>query len=55
MTIHRADIAFDCGPQVNPERIRAQMEGSVVMGIGVALQSEVTFEIAVAYTELTTI
>ncbi|SFR43627.1 isoquinoline 1-oxidoreductase, beta subunit [Marinobacter daqiaonensis] len=48
LTIHRADIAFDCGPQANPERIRAQMEGSVVMGIGVALKSEVTFEDGVA-------
>ncbi|MDL0433448.1 molybdopterin-dependent oxidoreductase [Marinobacter sp. TBZ242] len=48
LTIHRADIAFDCGPQANPERIRAQMEGSCVMGIGIALQSEVTFENGVA-------
>ncbi|MDR5900037.1 molybdopterin-dependent oxidoreductase [Halomonas vilamensis] len=48
LTIHRADIAFDCGPQANPERIRAQMEGSCIMGIGVALQSEVTFENGVA-------
>ncbi len=28
------DIAVDCGPQVNPERIRSQMEGAVVMGWG---------------------
>lgn len=42
LTIHSADIAFDCGPQVNPERIRAQMEGSCIMGIGIALQSEIT-------------
>lgn len=48
LTIHRADIAFDCGLQANPERIRAQMEGSVIMGIGVALQSEVTFKDGVA-------
>ncbi|NMT64958.1 xanthine dehydrogenase family protein molybdopterin-binding subunit [Marinobacter orientalis] len=48
LTIHRADIAFDCGPQANPERIRAQMEGSCVMGIGIALKSEVTFEDGVA-------
>jgi isoquinoline 1-oxidoreductase beta subunit len=48
LTIHRADIAFDCGPQVNPERIRSQMEGSCVMGIGVALQSEVSFKDGVA-------
>ncbi|SEL68715.1 xanthine dehydrogenase family protein molybdopterin-binding subunit [Halomonas daqiaonensis] len=48
LTIHRADIAFDCGPQANPERIRSQMEGACVMGIGIALQSEVTFEDGVA-------
>ncbi|GGX88027.1 aldehyde dehydrogenase [Litchfieldella qijiaojingensis] len=40
--VHNADIAFDCGPQVNPERIRAQMEGACVMGIGNALHSEIT-------------
>ncbi len=48
LTIHRADIAFDCGPQANPERIRSQMEGACVMGIGIALKSEVTFENGVA-------
>lgn len=48
LTIHRADIAFDCGPQANPERIRSQLEGAIVMGIGIALQSEVTFEDGVA-------
>ncbi|SES78266.1 isoquinoline 1-oxidoreductase, beta subunit [Marinobacter segnicrescens] len=41
--IHRADIAFDCGRAVNPERVRSQMEGACVMGIGIALQSEVSF------------
>ncbi|MDX1818466.1 MAG: xanthine dehydrogenase family protein molybdopterin-binding subunit [Marinobacter sp.] len=48
LTIHRADIAFDCGPQANPERIRSQMEGACVMGIGIALKSEITFEDGVA-------
>ncbi|TDO04606.1 MULTISPECIES: xanthine dehydrogenase family protein molybdopterin-binding subunit [Halomonas] len=48
VTIHRADIAFDCGPQANPERIRSQLEGACVMGIGVALKSEVTFKDGVA-------
>lgn len=43
LIIHSADIAFDCGPQVNPERIRAQLEGACVMGIGIAMQSEITF------------
>jgi len=46
--IHRADIAFDCGPQANPERIRSQMEGSCVMGIGIALQNEISFKDGVA-------
>ncbi|QSP93996.1 xanthine dehydrogenase family protein molybdopterin-binding subunit [Marinobacter salinisoli] len=48
LTIHRADMAFDCGPQANPERIRSQMEGACVMGIGIALQSEISFQDGVA-------
>ena len=27
IVVKRVDIAIDCGPQVNPERIRSQMEG----------------------------
>jgi len=38
------DMAIDCGPQVNPERIRAQLEGAAVMGLSLALSSEITFE-----------
>lgn len=37
-----ADLAFDCGQQVNPERIRSQLEGACVMGIGIALHSEIS-------------
>jgi isoquinoline 1-oxidoreductase beta subunit len=44
VTVHAVDIAVDCGPQVNPERIRSQMEGAVVMGMGLALTSEITFK-----------
>ena len=32
ITVPRVDIAIDCGPQVNPERVRSQLEGAVVMG-----------------------
>lgn len=39
-----ADIALDCGPQVNPERIRSQLEGAVVMGIGLAAHGEISFK-----------
>ena len=42
--VHAIDIAVDCGPQVNPERIRSQLEGAVVMGMGLALTSEITFK-----------
>ncbi|MCQ9617281.1 molybdopterin-dependent oxidoreductase [Paenalcaligenes niemegkensis] len=38
------DMAIDCGPQVNPERIRAQMEGGAVMGLSLALSGEISFE-----------
>ena len=38
------DMALDCGPQVNPERIRAQMQGGAIMGLSLALMSEITFE-----------
>jgi isoquinoline 1-oxidoreductase subunit beta len=44
LSIPRVDVAFDCGPQVNPERIRSQLEGAVVMGLGNALLSEITFK-----------
>lgn len=39
-----ADIAIDCGPQVNPERIRSQLEGACVMGIGIAKHGEISFK-----------
>ncbi len=38
------DMAMDCGPQINPERIRAQMEGGAIMGLSLALTGEITFE-----------
>ena len=37
-------VAVDCGATVNPERVRAQMEGAVVMGVGVATVSEMSFK-----------
>jgi isoquinoline 1-oxidoreductase beta subunit len=44
MHIPRVDVAFDCGPQVNPERVRSQLEGAVVMGLSLALMGEITFK-----------
>ena len=36
LTIPRVDIAVDCGATVNPDRVRAQMEGACVMGVSAA-------------------
>jgi isoquinoline 1-oxidoreductase beta subunit len=44
VTIPRIDIAVDCGPQVNPDRIRAQMEGAVIMGHALTTLSAITFK-----------
>src|SRR4029453_3772255 len=44
LTIPRVDIAVDCGATVNPDRVRAQMEGACVMGVGVATSGEITFK-----------
>ncbi len=44
LAIPRVDVAADCGPQINPERVRAQLEGAVVMGVSNALLSEISFK-----------
>ncbi|HEY2678143.1 MAG TPA: xanthine dehydrogenase family protein molybdopterin-binding subunit [Steroidobacteraceae bacterium] len=44
VVVPRVDVAFDCGPQVNPERIRSQLEGAVIMGLSLALYGEITFK-----------
>ncbi|RZT41980.1 xanthine dehydrogenase family protein molybdopterin-binding subunit [Cupriavidus agavae] len=44
VTIPRVDMAIDCGPQVNPERIRSQVEGGCVMGLSLAMLGEITFQ-----------
>jgi len=35
-------IAFDCGLAVNPDRVRAQLEGSVVFGLALARDGNIT-------------
>jgi isoquinoline 1-oxidoreductase beta subunit len=44
VTIPRADVAVDAGTIVHPERIRAQIEGATIMGIGNTLLGEITFK-----------
>jgi isoquinoline 1-oxidoreductase beta subunit len=42
ITIPRIDMAADCGLVVNPDRVRAQMEGAAIMAISNALYSGIT-------------
>jgi isoquinoline 1-oxidoreductase beta subunit len=44
LSIPRVDIAVDCGPQVNPERVRSQMEGAVIMGVSLATLGEISYK-----------
>jgi CO/xanthine dehydrogenase Mo-binding subunit len=44
--IHVRDVCetFDCGPVLNPENLRNQIEGAIVMGLGPALREEIRIE-----------
>ena len=42
--IPRVDIAIDAGTIVNPDRVRAQLEGAAAFGVGIAMLGEITFE-----------
>jgi isoquinoline 1-oxidoreductase beta subunit len=44
IAIPRIELAMDSGAQVNPERVRSQIEGACVMGAGNALFSEISFK-----------
>jgi isoquinoline 1-oxidoreductase beta subunit len=40
--VHRVVCAIDCGQVVNPDTVRAQMEGAIVFGLSAALHGEIT-------------
>jgi isoquinoline 1-oxidoreductase subunit beta len=42
--VDRVVVAIDCGQVINPDMIRAQMEGGIVFGLTAALYGEITFE-----------
>jgi len=44
MTIPRVDIAIDCGATVNPDGVRAQLQGACVMGVSAAMSGAITFK-----------
>jgi isoquinoline 1-oxidoreductase beta subunit len=41
--VERVVIAVDCGLAINPDVVRAQMEGGMAFGLSAALLSELTF------------
>lgn len=44
IAVRRVVVAFDCGDVINPEGVRNQAEGSIVMGMGTALWEYVEFD-----------
>jgi isoquinoline 1-oxidoreductase beta subunit len=42
--VHRVVCAVDCGQVVNPDSVKAQMEGGIIFGLTAALKDEITFE-----------
>ena len=42
--VHRVVCAVDCGTVVNPDIVRAQMEGGIVFGLSAALKSGISIE-----------
>ena len=43
-TVDRVDVAVDCGIAVNPDIVRAQMEGGLGFGLSAVLSSEITID-----------
>jgi isoquinoline 1-oxidoreductase subunit beta len=41
--VNRVVCALDCGQMVNPDTVRAQLEGGVMFGLSAALFNEITF------------
>jgi len=42
--VHRVVCAVDCGIAVNPDQVRAQMEGGIGFGLGAILKSRITLD-----------
>ena len=44
LKVHRVDCVVDCGIAVNPDSVKAQMEGSIIMGMSAAIFEQITLE-----------
>ena len=42
IVVHRVTCAFDCGLAVNPDQVRAQCEGSIIMGMSGAMHEKMS-------------
>jgi len=42
--VHRVVCAVDCGLSINPDTVRAQMEGGIIYGLTAALKTEITLK-----------
>jgi isoquinoline 1-oxidoreductase beta subunit len=42
--LHRVVCAVDCGRVINPDTVKAQMEGGIIFGLTAALKSEITLK-----------
>ncbi len=42
--VHKVTCAFDCGIAVNPDQVRAQCEGSIIMGMSGAMHEKMTLK-----------
>jgi isoquinoline 1-oxidoreductase beta subunit len=40
--LHKADVAVDCGPVVNPDTVIAQVQGGLIFGLSTAMYNEIT-------------
>lgn len=44
LRIHKVVCAIDCGTVINPNGVRSQVEGGIIMGLTAALYGAITFE-----------
>lgn len=44
VTVLEMHTAIDCGLVITPDRVRSQMEGAMIMGLSMALESEITMK-----------
>ena len=44
LQVNSVDMAVDCGPQVNTERIRSQLEDAAIIGLSLAKHGEISYK-----------